>query len=275
MVEDIAYHDPAPGRVLLRTGASPFCSTDSSTGAASSGRSRRRSSGTPRWARWSRSGAGVDARQGRPAGDRPRHLGVRRLLLLLGRAAVAVLGDLRPRRDLAARRRPLERPAGERGRERRRLRRGDERDRHPGLPGRERPPRRVAQPARLRDHDRPRLRLQRRAGPGRDRASPSSGSGTSASGWSRRRRSRARGEIIAVDPIAERRELAGRLGATHLVDPSAEDPVEAVKTLTGGRGADYVLEAATLASGAGAGDDDVAARRHGRRHEHRDARTRR
>ena len=28
VVEDIDYHDPAPGRVLLRTGASPFCSTD-------------------------------------------------------------------------------------------------------------------------------------------------------------------------------------------------------------------------------------------------------
>ena len=27
-VEEIEYHDPAPGRVLLRTGASPFCSTD-------------------------------------------------------------------------------------------------------------------------------------------------------------------------------------------------------------------------------------------------------
>ena len=54
--------------------------------------------------------------------------------------------------------------------------------------------------------------------------------------------------IIAVDPIADRRELAGRLGATHAVDPSAEDPVEAVKALTEGRGADYVLEAATLAS---------------------------
>ena len=28
VVEEIDYHDPAPGRVLLRTGASPFCSTD-------------------------------------------------------------------------------------------------------------------------------------------------------------------------------------------------------------------------------------------------------
>jgi S-(hydroxymethyl)glutathione dehydrogenase/alcohol dehydrogenase len=53
-------------------------------------------------------------------------------------------------------------------------------------------------------------------------------------------------EIIAVDPIAERRELAGRLGATHLVDPSADDPVVQVQALTGRRGADYVLEAATI-----------------------------
>src|SRR5215469_14763646 len=28
VVEDIEYLDPAPGRVLIRTGASPFCSTD-------------------------------------------------------------------------------------------------------------------------------------------------------------------------------------------------------------------------------------------------------
>jgi S-(hydroxymethyl)glutathione dehydrogenase/alcohol dehydrogenase len=54
--------------------------------------------------------------------------------------------------------------------------------------------------------------------------------------------------IIAVDPIAERRELAGTLGATDLVDPAAEDPVAQVQALTEGRGADYVLEAATLAS---------------------------
>jgi S-(hydroxymethyl)glutathione dehydrogenase/alcohol dehydrogenase len=54
--------------------------------------------------------------------------------------------------------------------------------------------------------------------------------------------------IIAVDPIAERRELAGTLGATDLVDPAAEDPIAQVQALTEGRGADYVLEAATLAS---------------------------
>jgi Zn-dependent alcohol dehydrogenase len=54
--------------------------------------------------------------------------------------------------------------------------------------------------------------------------------------------------IVAVDPLAERRELAGRLGATDLVDPGADDPVAQVRALTEGRGADYVLEAATLAS---------------------------
>jgi S-(hydroxymethyl)glutathione dehydrogenase/alcohol dehydrogenase len=55
-------------------------------------------------------------------------------------------------------------------------------------------------------------------------------------------------QIIAVDPIDERRELAGRLGATDLVDPTLGDPVAQVRALTGGRGADYVLEAATVAS---------------------------
>lgn len=54
--------------------------------------------------------------------------------------------------------------------------------------------------------------------------------------------------IIALDPIRERRELAGTLGATDLVDPAADDPVVQVQRLTEGRGADYVLEAATLAS---------------------------
>jgi Zn-dependent alcohol dehydrogenase len=54
--------------------------------------------------------------------------------------------------------------------------------------------------------------------------------------------------IIAVDPIAERRELAGRFGATHTIDPAQGDPVEQVKALTEGRGADYTMEAATLTS---------------------------
>lgn len=48
--------------------------------------------------------------------------------------------------------------------------------------------------------------------------------------------------IIAVDPMAGRREAALRLGATHAIDPSATHPVEAVRELTHGRGADYAFE---------------------------------
>jgi S-(hydroxymethyl)glutathione dehydrogenase/alcohol dehydrogenase len=51
-------------------------------------------------------------------------------------------------------------------------------------------------------------------------------------------------QIVAVDPIGERRELALRLGATHAVDPGDGDPVEQVRELTEGRGADYALESA-------------------------------
>ncbi len=51
-------------------------------------------------------------------------------------------------------------------------------------------------------------------------------------------------QIVAVEPRAERRALAGELGATDLVDPAAGDPVEQVRELTQGRGVDYALEAA-------------------------------
>ena len=50
--------------------------------------------------------------------------------------------------------------------------------------------------------------------------------------------------IIAVEPLADRRALAGELGATDLVDPSLQDAVAAVKSATAGRGADVVIEAA-------------------------------
>jgi Zn-dependent alcohol dehydrogenase len=52
------------------------------------------------------------------------------------------------------------------------------------------------------------------------------------------------GRIIAVEPRAERRALAAELGATDLVDPADADPLEQVRALTGGRGADHVIEAA-------------------------------
>ena len=49
--------------------------------------------------------------------------------------------------------------------------------------------------------------------------------------------------IIAVDVIREKLELAGRAGATDVVDASQSDPVEAVLELTAGRGVDYAIEA--------------------------------
>jgi S-(hydroxymethyl)glutathione dehydrogenase/alcohol dehydrogenase len=52
------------------------------------------------------------------------------------------------------------------------------------------------------------------------------------------------GTIVAIELRPERREAALRVGATHVVDPGDGDPVEQVKALTGGRGADSVLEAA-------------------------------
>jgi S-(hydroxymethyl)glutathione dehydrogenase / alcohol dehydrogenase len=51
-------------------------------------------------------------------------------------------------------------------------------------------------------------------------------------------------QVIAVEPLAERRALAAELGATDLVDPADGDAIEQVQALTGGRGADYALEAA-------------------------------
>lgn len=49
--------------------------------------------------------------------------------------------------------------------------------------------------------------------------------------------------IIAVDPVALKREAAERHGATDVVDPGAGDPVEQVLALTGGRGVDIAFEA--------------------------------
>lgn len=52
------------------------------------------------------------------------------------------------------------------------------------------------------------------------------------------------GTIIAVDPQSTRRAAAADSGASVLCDPGAEDPVALAKALTGGRGADVVIEAA-------------------------------
>lgn len=50
--------------------------------------------------------------------------------------------------------------------------------------------------------------------------------------------------VIAVDINGERLAIAERLGATRAVNSAEEDPIEAVHELTGGRGADVVIECA-------------------------------
>lgn len=49
--------------------------------------------------------------------------------------------------------------------------------------------------------------------------------------------------VVAIDPAPGRRDASLRLGATHAVDPTADDPIEQVRALTDGRGADHTFEA--------------------------------
>jgi S-(hydroxymethyl)glutathione dehydrogenase/alcohol dehydrogenase len=49
--------------------------------------------------------------------------------------------------------------------------------------------------------------------------------------------------IIAIDPVAARREVAESFGATHVIDPADGDVAKQVRAITGRRGADTVFEA--------------------------------
>jgi NDMA-dependent alcohol dehydrogenase len=50
--------------------------------------------------------------------------------------------------------------------------------------------------------------------------------------------------VVAVDPVSFKRETALALGATHAVDPRANDPRKLLRELTDGRGADVAIDAA-------------------------------
>lgn len=54
---------------------------------------------------------------------------------------------------------------------------------------------------------------------------------------------------VVVEPSANRRELAERMGAEHVVDPTEGSPSEALRRLTGADGADLVIEASGNAHG--------------------------
>ncbi|MFN0091560.1 MAG: zinc-binding dehydrogenase [Acidimicrobiales bacterium] len=49
--------------------------------------------------------------------------------------------------------------------------------------------------------------------------------------------------VVAVEPAAARRKIGERFGADVSLDPAADDVRAAVRDLTGGQGADYVVEA--------------------------------
>jgi L-iditol 2-dehydrogenase len=53
-----------------------------------------------------------------------------------------------------------------------------------------------------------------------------------------------RARVIVIDPLEHRRKTALALGAEAVIDPIHENAVERVKELTGGTGADLVIEAA-------------------------------
>jgi len=55
-------------------------------------------------------------------------------------------------------------------------------------------------------------------------------------------------QIIAIDQFGNKRQMAMRVGATHFVNSSEEDPVKAVRALTGGLGVDHAFEAVGLAT---------------------------
>ena len=54
-------------------------------------------------------------------------------------------------------------------------------------------------------------------------------------------------QIIGVDQFEAKREMATRAGATDFVNSADDDPVKAVRALTGGLGVDHAFEAVGLA----------------------------
>src|SRR5438309_4781870 len=50
-------------------------------------------------------------------------------------------------------------------------------------------------------------------------------------------------QIIGVDMFESKKEMAKRVGATHFVNSKKDDPVKAIRALTGGAGVDHAFEA--------------------------------
>ncbi len=52
------------------------------------------------------------------------------------------------------------------------------------------------------------------------------------------------GQVVALEVAAKRQQLARQIGASAVIDPAKQDPLEAIQDLTGGAGADAVIECA-------------------------------
>lgn len=76
------------------------------------------------------------------------------------------------------------------------------------------------------------------------------GQGLVGSGCMQILRALTKARVLAVDALAPRCALARQLGADEVIDASAEDPVEAVRQLTRGEGAQAVVEAVGGRAGA-------------------------
>ena len=55
--------------------------------------------------------------------------------------------------------------------------------------------------------------------------------------------------VIAIDVSAERAQVAKDFGAAHVIDASADDPVDAIMALTGGKGAPKALDTSGSSAG--------------------------
>jgi Zn-dependent alcohol dehydrogenase len=55
-------------------------------------------------------------------------------------------------------------------------------------------------------------------------------------------------QIIVSDPVPGRREIAGRLGATHLLDPAEDNVITRSRQITNGIGVDYAFDAVGAAA---------------------------
>ena len=107
---------------------------------------------------------------------------------------------------------------------------------------------------------------QRRRGAARGHRRAWSAAGTWVCGWSRARGSPGRSGSSPSSRSPGARTSRWQLGATDVVDPAHADPVEAVRELTDGRGADVTLGGLRAAGGDRAGLRDDPPRRHGGDH---------